>query len=91
MVLVEDLGEKSREDDIGISACEILINQVWMFVEEFLAASAVVGQHELFLKPSPHRNSDYRRQKSPSRAAVDMQYVVAASHTKQSHWEQQAL
>ena len=86
MVLVENLGEKSREDDIGIGASQVVAHQFRMLVEESLPATTVVGQHYAFLQLPPHGDANDRRQESPARAAVDMQHIIMSRSRKQANW-----
>ena len=82
MMLVEYLGEESRKDDIGMGTSKEVVNQTWVLSEELFAASAVIGQHDAFLQPSSDSDADDGRKESPSRAAVDVQYVIPSSFTK---------
>lgn len=88
-MLVEDFGEETREDDVGIGAGEVVRDEFGVFVKELLTAAAVVGQHDALLQSPSHRNTNDCRQKTPAGAAVDMQHVIFASQTKKLHGEQQ--
>ena len=43
MVLVEDLGEEAREDDVGIGAHQIVFHQTRILIEETFTTATVVG------------------------------------------------
>ena len=56
-MLVKNFGQETREDDIGIGACEVLLDESGLLVKEFLSATAMVSQHNALAKSSAHRDS----------------------------------
>ena len=88
VVFLENSGQESREDNIGIGASEVMAYQFRMSVEEGFATTAMIGQYQAFLQTSANSDADDGRKKTPTGAAVDMQQVVVSRHRTESHGKQ---